>query len=54
MSLTLRIPELEAVPEPRDAHETASDTSGNGEGRADAEKPVERNSWLYRFFFGGP
>ncbi len=39
--------------EPRDAPETASETSGNGEcGGADTEKPVERRSWLYRFFFG--
>jgi hypothetical protein len=52
MSLTQRIPELEAAPEPRDGRETASEVSGNGKVRIHAEKPVERRSWVYRFFFG--
>lgn len=56
MSLMQRIPELEAPPEaspePREARVTPSEDRGDSEGRADAEKPVERRSWLYRFFFG--
>jgi hypothetical protein len=48
MSLTQRIPELEAPPEQRDAPETASPRSGMGI----AQEPAERRSWLYRFFFG--
>jgi excisionase family DNA binding protein len=52
MSLTQRIPELEASPEQREAHVTASE----GEGRVDAppepQEPTKRRSWLYRFFFG--
>jgi hypothetical protein len=56
MSLMQRIPELEAPPEaspePREARVTPSEDWGDSEGRADAEKPVERRSWLYRFFFG--
>jgi hypothetical protein len=52
-ALTERIPELEgpreASGEPRDASEKASKAPGNGEVRADAEKPVE-HSWWRRMF----
>jgi DNA-binding transcriptional MerR regulator len=51
-----RLEELElrltAAAVPREAPETAAETSGNGEGGVGAEKPVELRSWLYRFFFG--
>jgi predicted nuclease with TOPRIM domain len=52
--LTQRIPELPsaATPEPREPPVTASEDSGNGEVPQDQEKPLERRSWLYRFFFG--
>lgn len=50
-ALTERIPEIEAPQEAagegRDVPVTASEASGNGEDRADAEKPV---SWWRRFF----
>jgi len=47
-SLTQRIPELEAPPEPRDAV-TVSETSGNGT-REDTQEPLQRRSWLLRWF----
>jgi hypothetical protein len=53
MSLTQRIPELEAPSEPRDAPETATLRSDRGSmAQEDAHEPVERRSWLYWFFFG--
>jgi DNA-binding transcriptional MerR regulator len=51
-ALVNRVPELEATPEPRDAHETASPRSDKGSAQEDAQEPAERRSWLYRFFFG--
>jgi len=47
-SLTQRIPELEAPPEPRDAVKV-SETSGNGT-REDTQEPLQRRSWLLRWF----
>ena len=53
MSLTQRIPELEAAPEPRDDRETIAGASGNGATtRWEPQEPDKRHSWLYRFFFG--
>jgi hypothetical protein len=49
MSLSQRIPELEAPSEPREASEEASEVSGNSE---TPPEPARRRSWLYRFFFG--
>jgi hypothetical protein len=50
MSLTQRIPELEAAPEPRDAPER--DTQGASKATATPPEPEQRRSWLYRFFLG--
>jgi hypothetical protein len=54
MQMAQRIPELEAAQEePSEAPQQAAEGPSDGdEGRAEAEKPVERRSWLYRFFFG--
>jgi excisionase family DNA binding protein len=52
MAMTQRIPELEAVSEPRDASETASRNTGRGDVPPEPQEPVQRRSWLYRFFFG--
>jgi hypothetical protein len=49
--LVQRVPELEAVPEPRDSSVIAADYSGDGTGKDDLSRP-QRRSWLYRFFFG--
>jgi excisionase family DNA binding protein len=49
LSLTQRIPELEAAPELRDVPETA--TQGDAKNNTPPE-PEQRRSWLYRFFFG--
>lgn len=46
LSLTQRIPELEATPE------TASPHSDRGTAPEGSQEPAERRSWLYRFFFG--
>jgi hypothetical protein len=51
MSLMQRIPELESLPESRYSLETASATE---ETLGDTERtwePIQRRSWLYRFFF---
>ena len=52
MSLTQRIPELEASPEQREAHMTASEGEGRGDVPPEPQEPAQRRSWLYRFFFG--
>jgi hypothetical protein len=54
MTLSQRIPELEAPasPEPRDAPETATEGAGKGAKPEDQDGTQERRSWLYRFFFG--
>jgi hypothetical protein len=49
MSLTQRIPELEATSEPRDTSETAIEA---GDKRAKPSEAEQHRSWLYRFFFG--
>lgn len=51
-TLAQRVPELEAAQEPRDASETASEGEGRGEVPPEPHEPVQRRSWLYRFFFG--
>jgi hypothetical protein len=50
MSLTQRIPELEAPLETRDASETASHRSDRGTDQEDSQEHVERRSWWRRFF----
>jgi excisionase family DNA binding protein len=57
MSLTQRIPELEAAPEtrpePRGSSETASETpAGETSEEGTGAERQQRRSWLYRFFFG--
>jgi hypothetical protein len=54
MSLTQRLPELEAPAGPQAA---SADTSGTGPGRGstallELQEPLQRHSWLHRFFFG--
>ena len=48
MSLVQRVPELEAPPEPRDAHKTASKDVSGGDPPSNREEP--RASWWKRFF----
>jgi len=51
MSLVQRVPELEAPPEPRDAHETASkDVSDGGDQVPPSNMGEPRISWWKRFF----
>jgi len=50
--LVQRVPELEAVQKPRESPVTAPEESDNGRVGAEAQKPSEQRSWLYRFFFG--
>ena len=54
MSLTQRIPELEASPEPREGHVTASEEAAEGTTMAppEQEEPSQRRSWWREFFFG--
>jgi excisionase family DNA binding protein len=52
MSLTQRIPELEASPEPREGHVTASEAADKSTPPPEQQEPSQRRSWLYRFFFG--
>jgi len=54
MSLTQRIPELEASPEPREGHVTASEEAAEGTTTAppEQEEPSQRRSWWREFFFG--
>jgi hypothetical protein len=50
-----RIPEIEATKatsEPPDAPERASEGSDKGNTTPKPPEPLERRSWLYRFFFG--
>jgi excisionase family DNA binding protein len=49
MSLTQRIPGLEAAPGSRDAFEAVTQEADKGTAPAE---PEQRRSWLYRFFFG--
>src|SRR5918995_348395 len=51
MSLVQRVPELEAPPEPREAHETASkDVSGGDEVPPSNMEEPRASSWWKRFF----
>ena len=52
MSLTQRIPELEASPEPRESQVTASGAADRSTPPPEQQEPSQRRSWLYRFFFG--
>ena len=52
MSLTRRIPELEAPTVLQDGPETAAPLSDKGTAPENSEELVQRRSWLYRFFFG--
>jgi predicted RNase H-like nuclease (RuvC/YqgF family) len=52
MSLTQRIPELEASPEPREGHGTASEEAAKSTAPHEQQNPSERRSWMSRFFFG--
>jgi excisionase family DNA binding protein len=51
MSLTQRIPELEASPEPREGHGTASEETAKSTTPPEQQKPSQRRSW-WRAFFG--
>jgi len=50
--LTSRIPQLEAPRDERDSPVTTTEGYERGTAPEDAQEPVERRSWLYRFFFG--
>lgn len=52
MSLTQRIPELEAPSEQRDAPEKDSEGTDKGEVLSEPQEFTQRRSWLYRFFIG--
>jgi hypothetical protein len=52
MSLSQRIPELEAPSEPREASETAAEDASKGDVPPEPQEPARRRSWLYRFFYG--
>jgi hypothetical protein len=52
MSLTQRIPELEAPAGPREAPGTTSEDKDTGEVPREPQESAPRRSWLYRFFFG--
>jgi hypothetical protein len=51
MSLTQRLPELEAPTESSGGLQTASEGAAKGHPRGQQE-PSQRRSWLHRFFFG--
>jgi hypothetical protein len=48
--LVQRVPELEAPREPREVPESASEDIGRFEVPPEPQEPVERRSWLHRFF----
>jgi hypothetical protein len=48
--LVQRVPELEAPREPREVPESASEDTGRVEVPPEPQEPVERRSWLQRFF----
>jgi len=53
MSLTQRIPELEASSEPREPSDTSSEGYAKGTTTTpESPEPSQRRSWLHRFFFG--
>ena len=51
MSLTQRIPELEASPETQEGHVTASEEADKSTAAQEQQKPLQRRSW-WRAFFG--
>jgi excisionase family DNA binding protein len=51
-TLMQRIPELEAPSEERDAPEPSPPRSDRETTPDESQEPVERRSWLHRFFFG--
>ena len=52
MSLTQRIPELEASPQPREGHVTDTEEASKDTASPEQQEPSQRRSWLHRFFFG--
>src|SRR5918995_5476225 len=52
MSLTQRIPELEASPEPREDHMTDSKETAKDKVPPEQQEPSQRRSWWRAFFFG--
>jgi predicted RNase H-like nuclease (RuvC/YqgF family) len=50
MSLTQRIPELEAPRGPQGATEESSEVSNEGEAFPEQQEPARRRSWWRRFF----
>ncbi len=51
MSLTQRIPELEAPTGPREASDAAMDSAANGDDMpSQSQEPSERRSWWRKFF----
>jgi hypothetical protein len=48
--LVQRVSELEAPREPREVPESASEDIGRFEVPPEPQEPVERRSWLHRFF----
>jgi hypothetical protein len=52
MSLTQHLPELQASKESRVASDTAREHTGKGYTALQPQEPLQRRSWLYRFFFG--
>jgi excisionase family DNA binding protein len=52
MSLMQRVPELEPAPEPREATAAPPESTTKGDSSAEPQEPLQRRSWLYRFFFG--
>jgi hypothetical protein len=52
MSLTQRIPEMEASSEPRVASDTVGEGTGKGTASLESQESSQRRSWLHRFFFG--
>jgi hypothetical protein len=54
--MTERIPELEAVPKPREASRLPEPSIGASEGDRSAaretKEPPRQRSWFVRFFFG--
>src|ERR671911_2760129 len=49
MSLTQRIPELEASPEPREGHVTASEEADKSTAPQEQQEPLQRRSWWRQF-----
>jgi hypothetical protein len=52
MSLTQRLPELEAPTESREVFESGTQAKGKGTVPSEPQESSQRRSWLHRFFFG--